>query len=131
MWDHFHLDDKSSDGRIINSDSSWKIETLIFFNIKFNNNDNRLSGLAYVSRNDVVVLDKFAAKEVSILCFKKHVFSERTFFLLKQSFWMQEVVQMLQFLLAVNSIDIVTGDFSYDLLNVSENKLLSQIMHKG
>ena len=104
---------------------------MIFFNIKFNNNDNRLSGLAYVSRNDVVVLDKFAAKEVSILYFKKHVFSERTFFLLKQSFWMQEVVQMLQFLLAVNSIDIVTGDFSYDLLNVSENKLLSQIMHKG
>ena len=104
---------------------------MIFFNIKFNNNDNRLSGLAYVSRNDVVVLDKFAAKEVSILCFKKHVFSERIFFLLKQSFWMQEVVQMLQFLLAVNSIDIVTGDFSYDLLNVSENKLLSQIMHRG
>ena len=31
---------------------------------------------------------------------------------------------MLQYLLLTNAIDIVTGNFSYDLLKVSENKLL-------
>ena len=31
---------------------------------------------------------------------------------------------MLQYLLATNSLDIIAGDFNYDLLKVSENKLL-------
>ena len=31
---------------------------------------------------------------------------------------------MLQYLLATNSINIIAGDFNYDLLKVSENKLL-------
>ena len=37
---------------------------------------------------------------------------------------MQEFFQMLQYLLATNSVDIVAGDFNFDLLKVSENKLL-------
>ena len=36
---------------------------------------------------------------------------------------MQEFFLMLQYLIAANSIDIV-GDYNYDLLKVSENKLL-------
>ena len=36
---------------------------------------------------------------------------------------MQEFFQMLQYLLATNSIDIVAGDFNFDLLKVSENNL--------
>ena len=31
---------------------------------------------------------------------------------------------MLQYLLATNSIDIIAGDFNYDLLKVSQNKYL-------
>ena len=31
---------------------------------------------------------------------------------------------MLQYLLATNSIDFIAGDFNYDLLRVSQNKLL-------
>ena len=36
---------------------------------------------------------------------------------------MQEFFQMLEYLLATNSIDIVAGDFNFDLLKVSENNL--------
>ena len=35
----------------------------------------------------------------------------------------QELFQMLQYLLATNSIDIVAGDFIFHLLKVSENNL--------
>ena len=31
---------------------------------------------------------------------------------------------MLQYLLATRSIDIIAGDFNYDLLKVSQNKFL-------
>ena len=37
---------------------------------------------------------------------------------------MQEFLPMLQYLLASNVINIIAGDFNYDLLKVSENKLL-------
>ena len=36
---------------------------------------------------------------------------------------------MLQYLSATNSIDIIAGDFNYDLLKVSENKLLDIFTH--
>ena len=36
----------------------------------------------------------------------------------------QEFFQMLQYLLATNSADIVAGDYNVDLLRVSENNLL-------
>ena len=34
---------------------------------------------------------------------------------------MQEFFQMLQYLLAANSIDIIVGKFNYDLLNVPQS----------
>ena len=37
---------------------------------------------------------------------------------------MQKKFQMLQYLPATNSINIIEGDFNYDVLKVSENKLL-------
>ena len=37
---------------------------------------------------------------------------------------MQEFFQMLQYLLATNFMDIIAGDFNYDLLKVSQNKFL-------
>ena len=37
---------------------------------------------------------------------------------------MQEFFQVLQYLLATNSIDIILRDFNYDLLKVSQNKFL-------
>ena len=42
----------------------------------------------------------------------------------KQSLEMQTFSQLMQCLLAVTSTDIVVGDFNYDLLNVTENKLI-------
>ena len=42
----------------------------------------------------------------------------------KQSMQMQEFFHMLQYLLATNSIYIIAENFNYDLLKVSENKLL-------
>ena len=37
---------------------------------------------------------------------------------------MQKFSQLMQYLLAANSIDIIAGDFNYDVLKVIENKLL-------
>ena len=37
---------------------------------------------------------------------------------------MQEFFQTLQYLSATNSIDIIAGDFNYDILNVSQNNSL-------
>ena len=37
---------------------------------------------------------------------------------------MQEFFQMLQYLLATHSIDIIAGDFNYDFLKVSQNQFL-------
>ena len=38
----------------------------------------------------------------------------------KQSLGMQEFSQLIQYLLAENSIDIIARDFNYDLLKVTE-----------
>ena len=42
----------------------------------------------------------------------------------KHSMQMQDFFQMLKYLLATNSVDIVASDFNFDLLKVSENNLL-------
>ena len=98
------------------------------FNIKFNSNENKFLSLAYGCRNHVAVLNKFDANGVSILSFKKHAFADRIFTLMlvyrKQSMHMQEFFQILQYLLATYSIDIIAGNFNYDLLKVSQNKFL-------
>ena len=47
----------------------------------------------------------------------------------KQSMRTQEFSQMLQYLLATNSIDIIPRDVNYDLVKVSENKLLDIFTH--
>ena len=127
-----HVDDIVSDNRIINNDvigltetqikqsgSTCKIiETLNLFNINFNNNENKFLTLAHGCRSDVAVLNEFNANGVSILSFNKHPFADRVFtFMLvyrKQSMHMQEFFQMLQYLLATNSIDVIAGDYNYD-----------------
>ena len=136
-----HVDDMVSDDRIINndiigfaetqinlSDSTCKIiETLNFFNIHFNNNQNKFLSLAYGCRNEVAVVDKFDNNGVSIFNFKKHDFLDRVFTLMlvykKQSLGVQEFSQIMQYLLAAYSVDIIGGDFNYDILKVTENKL--------
>ena len=40
-----------------------------------------------------------------------------------------EFFQMLQYLLATSSIDIIVGNFKYDRLKVSENELLEIFTH--
>ena len=42
---------------------------------------------------------------------------------------MQELFQMLQYLEAIYSIDIVVGDFNYDLLKRFHNKFLDIFIH--
>ena len=132
-----HIDDIVSDDRIINnsitgftetqikpSGSTCKMETLNFFNINFNNNVNKFLSLGYGCRNK----NKFDANGVSIFSFKKHAFADIVFTLMlvyrKQSMLMQVFSQMFQYLVATCSIDIIAGDFNYDLLKVLENELL-------
>ena len=42
----------------------------------------------------------------------------------KQSMHTQELFQMLQYVLSINSIDIIAGNFYYDLFFFSQNKVL-------
>ena len=104
------------------------IETLILFNINFNNNENRFLSLAYGCRNDVNILEKFNTNGVSIFSFKKHGFTNIVLTLLliyrKQFLGMQKLSQLMQYLLATNSKDITAWGFSYDILKVTEKKLL-------
>ena len=137
-----HVDDIVKHDRIINNDiigftetrinlsnSTCKItETLIFFNIHFKNNQNKFLSLAYGCRNEVAVVDKFDANGVSIfISFKEHAFVDRVFILMlvcgKQSLGVQEFSPIMPYLLAAYSVDITGGDFNYDLLKVTENKL--------
>ena len=111
------------------SDSTYTIvKTLNFFNINFNSSEDEFLNLAYRCRNNVVVLDKFDTNGFSIFSFKKNDFADRVFTLMlvykNYSMRMQNSFQMLQYLLATNSVDIVAGDFNFDLLKVSENNLL-------
>ena len=55
------------------------METLNFFKINFDNNENRFLSLAYGCRNNVVILDNFDANGVSIFSFKKHAFADRLY----------------------------------------------------
>ena len=82
----------------------------------FNNNENKFLSLAFGCRNDFAVLNKFDKNGASILSLKKHAFSYSVFTLMlvyrKQSMHIQNFFQMLQYLLATNSIDIIAGDFN-------------------
>ena len=85
------------------SDCTSKIgETLSFFNINFNSNENKFLSSPYGYRNDVALLNEFDANGVSILSFKKQTFANRVFALMlgyrKQSMHMQEFFRMLQYL---------------------------------
>ena len=101
------------------------METLNFFNINFNNDENKFLSLVY---GCIAILDKFNANGVPIFSFKKYAFADRAFTLMllyrKQSIQMVKFFQMLQYLVATYSIYIIAGDFNYDLLKVSENKFL-------
>ena len=65
---------------------------------------------------------------MSIFIFKKHAFADRVFTLMldygKQSTEMQKFSQTLQYLVGTYSVDIIAGNLSYDILKVSENRLL-------
>ena len=106
------------------------METLNFFNINFNNDENKFLSSAYGCRNDVAILEKFNTNGGSVFSFKKNTFADRGFTLMllyrNQSMQMEEFSQMLQYLVATYSIDIIAGDFNYDqkikVSEVSENK---------
>ena len=72
-------------------------------------------------------IDKLDTNGVSIFRFTKHAFADRAFTLMlvyrKQSMQMQEFFCMLQYLLVTKSIDIIAGEFSYDLLTLSKKTL--------
>ena len=134
MRPHNFQNDMGSNARIGNNDIEFTetqinpsdftckiIKRLNFFNISFNNNENKFLSLTYGCRNDVAVLEKVDANGVSIFTFKKHDFVDRAFTLMLR---MREIFQSMPYFLAANSIDTITGDFNCDLLKVTENKLL-------
>ena len=105
---------------------------MIFLDINFNNNKNKFSSLAYGCRNTIAVLDKFDANGLCIFSFKKDTFAEIVFTLMlvyrNQSMQMQEFSQMLQYLVPTCSIDIIAGDFNYDLLKSVEKETIKYFL---
>ena len=81
--------------------------------------------LADKCRNNVAILDNFDTNGVFIFSFKKVAFVDRVFILMlvyrKQSMQMQEFSRIMQSLEATYSIDVIAGNFNYDLLKASEN----------
>ena len=66
--------------QISTSHSTCKIiESLNFFNISFNNNENEFLNAAYGCRTDIAVFDKCNPNKVSIFSFNKQTFSSRVF----------------------------------------------------
>ena len=81
--------------------------------------------LADKCRNNVAILDHFDTNGVFIFSFKKVAFVDRVFILMlvyrEQSMQMQEFSRIMQSLEATYSIDVIAGNFNYDLLKASEN----------
>ena len=118
-----HLYDILSDNRIINNDIIGFTETQI------KPSDSTCKIIETLNLHNIVaVLNKFDANGVSILSFKNHAFPDRVFTLMlvyrKQSMHMQEFFQILQYLLATHFIDIMAGNFNYDILKMSQNSFL-------
>ena len=90
------------------------------FNINFNNNENEFLSLAYRCRKDGAVPEKFDSNGVYLFSIKKHCSADKILVYREQSMAMQEFFQILQNLLATDSIDIVAGDFNCNLLKRSE-----------
>ena len=65
--------------------------------------------------------------KINLMLMDIYAFADRTFTLMlayrRRSMQMQEVIRMLQYFLATISIDIIAGDFNFDILKESENKL--------
>ena len=101
----------------------WIFSTLILITVKIN-----FLSLAYGCRNNITVFDKFDSNGVSIFSFKKHHFVDIVCTLMlvyrKHFKHMQNFFQILNHLLAANSVDIVAGHFNFDLLKVQKNNLL-------
>ena len=57
------------------------METLNFFNINFNSNENKYLRVTYGFRNDVAILNE-SGNGVPIFSFKKHAFANRVFTLM-------------------------------------------------
>ena len=119
-----HIDDADSDNRIINNEIMRFTKTNQSIRFYLQNNGNIEFQLM-----DVVMMllfsDKFDANGISIFSFKKHAFVNRVPILM--SVYQKTIhadPRMLQYLVATYSPDIFAGEFSYDLLKVSQNKLL-------
>ena len=71
--------------------------------------------------------------KINLMLMDIYAFADRTFTLMlayrRQSMQMQEVIRMLQYFLATISIDIIAGDFNFDILKESENKLSDILTH--
>ena len=74
--------------------------------------------------DDVAILYKLDINGVSAFSLRNMLFADRAFTLMlvyrKQSMQIQEFFRMLQYFLVTNSIDIIAGEFSYDLLTMSK-----------
>ena len=137
-----HVSDLANDYRILNNDivgftetqvkavdSTESVNKLLHdFHMYYNNNDNKYLSLAYGCKESILVLRRFDINGVSILSFKKNYFSTNIFTMMllyrPGSMAFEGLREVLEYLIATNTVDIIAGDFNYDLFKANPDKLM-------
>ena len=137
-----HVNDLVNDYRIIKNDIVGFTETQVnpsdsmelvnekFHNflMNYDNNNNKYLSLAYGYQDNIFMLRRFVINGISMFSFRKDVFSEKIITMVlvyrAQSMTLEEFREILDYLIAANAVDLIAGDFNYDLLKTSQNKLI-------
>ena len=94
------------------------------FNIYFNNNQNKFMSLAYRLHNNITVTEKEDFTGMSIVKFKKMVFSEKALnLMILYKGYSQNLTTFYEYLLYfidAKSLDIIVDDFNIDVCSQSK-----------
>ena len=91
--------------------------------MNFNNNNNKFLSLAYGCQDNIAIIRKFDINGISITNLRKDRACYDSVYR-KQVMSLDEFCRVLEYFLVINSVDIIAGEFNYDL----SNKLLDHMI---
>ena len=95
--------------------------------MNFNNNNNKFLSLAYGCQDNIAIIRKFDINGISITNLRKDRACYDSVYW-KQVMSLDEFCRVLEYLLVANSVDVIAGEFNYDLSKVLSNKLLDHMI---
>lgn len=95
--------------------------------MNFNNNNNKFLSLAYGCQDNIAIIRKFDINGISITNLRKDRVCYDSVYR-KQVMSLDEFCRVLEYFLVVNSVDVIAGEFNYDLSKVLSNKLLDHMI---